>query len=154
MDDSFEEKKKKAQALLDEVEPNNYWNTSGIGKDAFPTEPDPKSIPKRTKEGRIPTEPENPWWINSEEDMYDFWVWVDRNSTPDGKMEPLQQSEIAKLLGCSPKKVHFIIKEAIEKLKENNLHLLLLEHLKEDPTGEAITIDANQFDTDDSDFEP
>lgn len=153
MEEDIEELKKRAFERLKSVEPRNYWNTSGAGKDTFPEKPDPKSIPKKTKEGRIPTEPENPWWIDSEEDMYDFWVWLDRNSTPDGKMESMQQAEIAKLLGCSPTKIHFIIKEAIQKLKDNNLHYILLEHMGEDPSGEAITINAADYDSDDSDFD-
>lgn len=155
-----EDKKKQALEKLKSVEPRNYWNTSGLGKDSFPLKPDPKSTPnkviKKDKQGnvkvRIPVEPENEWWIDSKEDQYDFWVWLDRNSTHDGKMEPMQQSEIGKMFGCSATKIHFIIKQAIEKLKASDNHLVLAEYLKEDPEDEAISVNASDYDTD-TDYE-
>ncbi len=51
-------------------------------------------------------------------------------------MEPLLQSEIAELFGCSSTKVHFMLKEALENLlqQENleDLEELLEEALKDD----------------------
>lgn len=66
-----------------------------------------------------------PWWINSPENNYSFWTWCRKRSYEDGYMDPLMQNEIAQLLGCSSTKVHFILKEAIEKLKQSkHLHIL------------------------------
>lgn len=133
------------------VKPRNYWNTCGKDRDSIPAEPCKDSIPQKDERGRITREPDNEWWIDSKEDNYCFWQWLARNSSPDGRMEPLQQNEIAKLFGCSPTKIHFIIKEAINKLKAKGLHLVLKDYIVSDPTDGAgdLPIDVNS--TDDSD---
>lgn len=123
-------------------EPRNYWNTAGTGKEYFPTEPRPNSIPTFNKAGRVTAEPEDEWWINSKEHQFCFWEYVRKNSQPDGSMEPLLQSEIAELFGCSSTKVHFMLKEAMDHLMtpENMQYLQdLLELSKEEPKEEPTS---------------
>lgn len=157
MDKDVEAFKKRAVEKLKNVEPRNYWNTSGKGRDCFPDEPDPKSIPKyrikRDQKGKeisrsIPVEPENPWWIDSEENQHDFWIWVNQRSLPDGRMEPLQQNEIAKYFGCSATKIHFIIKDAFVKLKANGSIYALMDYLSHESKNKAITVNPNELDKD------
>lgn len=105
----------------------NYWNTCGKDQDNIPRGPCHSSLPERSKNGRIIKEPQNEWWIDSAQDNYCFWQYVQRNSLPDGRMEALQQNEIAKLFGCSATKIHFLLKSAIQKLKESGE----IEHLKD-----------------------
>ena len=106
-------------------EPRNYWNTVGSKLENFPTNPRLESIPNFTKSGKILNEPKDPWWINSKKDNYCFWSYVRKHSNKNGYMEPLLQSEIAKLFGCSSTKIHFILKEALEELKnDDNIELL------------------------------
>ena len=117
-------------------EPRNYWNTVGKNLEFFPTTPRPNSIPKLSSTGKVLQEPKDEWWVNSSEHHYCFWEFVRKNSKADGTMEPLQQAEIANLLGCSSTKVHFLIKSALEELKsEKNLKLLedLFEMCQEEP---------------------
>jgi len=151
MDESL---KKKAIEKLKNVKPRNYWNTTGADKETFPIKPNPKNIPKKiTKKDihgnvkvRIPVEPENEWWIDSKIDNYDFWVWIARNSTSDGKIEPMQQSEIGKMFGCSATKIHFIIKHTIEKLKANGYHLILADYLSENLQSKSISANTSNYD--------
>lgn len=98
--------------------PRNYWNTSGKGKEYLPEETPLENIPEFTSDGRVSKEPKNPWWINSPEHHYCFWTYIDSISNPDGTMEPLLQADIAKLFGCSSTKVHFMLKEALDHLKQ------------------------------------
>lgn len=81
------------------------------------------------------------WGINSEKDNYCFWNFVKRRSDPEGNMLPMLQSEIADLFDCSPTKIHFIIKEAMQKLHDNGYleYLSLLsEHIPDpDERGES-----------------
>lgn len=102
-------------------------------------------------QGRITKEPENPWWIDSPEHGYCFWRWLQDKSTPDGKMEPMQQGEIAKLFGCSATKIHFIIKEAIQKIKAKGLDEVLVDYASSDPQNEAIRPDVSKYDSDSDD---
>jgi hypothetical protein len=110
----------------------NYWVTCGKEKEKIEKGPCSNSVPERSATGRIIKEPDNEWWINSERDGYCFWRWIQRNSLPDGRMDAMQQNEIAKLFGCSATKIHFIIKEAIEKLKNNGNIDLLKDFLEPD----------------------
>jgi hypothetical protein len=122
------------------VEPRNYWNTSGKNREFFPTEPLPDSIPTFNKHGRVIAEPKNEWWINSKDHHFCFWTYLKDKSQPDGTMEPLLQSEIAKLMGCSITKLHFMLIEAMEHLKspENMAALMDLNDLTEpEPQEEA-----------------
>jgi hypothetical protein len=107
----------------EDVQPRNYWNTSGKSKEFFPTEPHPDSIPTFNKHGRVVEEPKNEWWINSKDHHFCFWTYLREKSQPDGTMEPLLQSEIAKLMGCSITKLHFMLKEAMS-------HLMVDENMK------------------------
>jgi hypothetical protein len=108
-----------------EVQPRNYWNTSGKNREFFPTEPLPNSIPIFNKQGRIIEEPTNEWWINSATHHYCFWSYLKEKSQPDGAMEPLLQSEIAKLMGCSVAKLHSMLHDAMAALtSEENLKVL------------------------------
>lgn len=147
-------------------ESRTYWNTVGKDKEFFPKKPRPNSIPetmiKETKEGSktiVVKEPEDEWWINSKKDKYCFWSYIKRNSHPDGKMEPLLQSEIAELFGCSSTKIHFILKEALENLIESD-YLQGLEDLfeesqqdTEDLTNQSSLFnDIDPGDFDDSDY--
>lgn len=122
------------------LEPRNYWNTSGKGKEFFPTEPRPDSIPVMSKSGRIIQDPKDEWWINSAEHNYCFWSFLKSRSQPDGTMEPLLQSEIADLFGCSSTKIHFMLKEALDKLMApENMKILqsLLEMTDEEPMNDS-----------------
>ena len=108
-----------------DLSPRNYWNTAGVGREFFPTEPRVNCIPTFNKQGRVITEPQDEWWINSEKHHYCFWSFVKERSQTDGTMEPLLQSEIADLFGCSSTKIHFMLKEALDHLtSEENMNLL------------------------------
>lgn len=140
-----------------EVPPRNYWNTAGAGKEYFPAEPRANSVPTLNKAGRVITEPEDEWWINSKEDHYCFWEYVRKNSQPDGTMEPLLQSEIAELFGCSSTKVHFMLKEAMDRLTtDENMQILqdMFELCIEEPSDEPIHMEAaGQLEEPDEDTE-
>lgn len=152
--DDIEKRKKVALKRLTTVEPRNYWNTSGKDREFFPNKPSTNSVPLFDDNGKVVKEPKNPWWINSKEDQYDFWIWLVNNTNPDGTMEGLQQSEIARLLGCSATKVHFIIKNAIEKLKQNDLHWVLLDYMSTEPENvDSPEIDISSYDNEDPDIE-
>jgi hypothetical protein len=121
-------------------EPRNYWNTVGKDKEFFPETPRVESIPTLNKQGRVLDEPKDEWWINSLENQYCFWSYIKSKSHVDGTMEPLLQSEIADLFGCSSTKVHFMLKEAMDKLmSEDNMKILqdLFKLTEEEPTQEA-----------------
>ena len=100
-------------------EPNNYWNTCGIDAEFLPDAPCTDSTPEVDESGRVTKEPKNPWWINSKDHHYCFWKYVHEKSQPNGTMEPLLQAEIAQLFGCSSTKIHFMLKEALAKLRES-----------------------------------
>lgn len=121
-------------------QPRNYWNTVGAGKEYFPNEPRPESVPTFNKAGRVVTEPQDEWWINSKEHHFCFWEYVRKNSQPDGTMEPLLQSEIAELFGCSSTKVHFMLKEAMDRLTSpENMQILqdMFELSKDEPLEDS-----------------
>lgn len=128
---------------LVDLKARNYWNTVGKNKEFFPSEPRPDSIPTFNKQGRVLQEPQDEWWINSKEHNYCFWSYLRDNSQPDGTMEPLLQSEIAELFGCSSTKVHFMLKEAMDKLmSEENMKILqnLLNLTEEEPQEHNVEI--------------
>jgi len=146
-------------------ESRTYWNTVGADKEFYPKEPRPESIPqtivktiKGVEKTIVVKEPKDEWWINSKKDNYCFWSYIKRNSHSDGKMEPLLQSEIAELFGCSSTKVHFILKEALENLL-GSVHLDdigdLFEESQKDPEDltnqSAMYNDVDITDYDDSD---
>lgn len=144
------ERKREALKKLSKVQARNYWNTSGINREFMRSDkdPDPECTPQKDARGRIAKEPINPWWIDSPESGYCFWKWLRERSTPDGKMEPMQQHEIARHLGCSATKIHFIIKEAIRKIKIEGYDEILSEHLGSDPGREQIRPSASEYESD------
>lgn len=128
---------------LTDLRARTYWNTVGLNKEYFPTEPRPESIPTFNKHGRVLQEPQDEWWINSKEHNFCFWSYLREKSQPDGTMEPLLQSEIADLFGCSSTKVHFMLKEAMDKLMaEDNMQILqnLLNLTEEEPSEHNVEI--------------
>ena len=121
---------------LSDLKSRNYWNTSGKNTEYFPTEPRMDSIPTFNKQGRILQEPKDAWWINSKDHQFCFWTFLKSRSQSDGTMEPLLQSEIAELFGCSSTKVHFMLKEAMDNLmSEENMKILqnLMELTQSEP---------------------
>lgn len=141
---SLDDNQSKLVLIQTEVEPKprNYWNTSGLKKEFFPSEPRPESIPTLNKHGRVIQEPQDEWWINSKEHNYCFWSYIRDKSQPDGTMEPLLQSEMSKLFGCSSTKVHFMLKEAMDKLltAENIEVLQILHELSEEEPFEDVSL--------------
>lgn len=127
------------------LQPRNFWNTAGLSKEFFPTEPRPDSIPILNKQGRVIQEPIDEWWINSKDHHFCFWTFIQANSQQDGTMEPLLQSEIAELFGCSSTKVHFMLKEAMDRLtSEENMQILqnLFELTAEEPSEDMVPFSA------------
>lgn len=145
--------KRESIKKLNSIKPRNYWNTSGSAREFMRSKEDPDftAIPTKDANGRITKEPENPWWIDSPEHGYCFWTWLKDKSFADGKMEPMQQGEIAKLFGCSATKIHFIIKEAIEKIKAKGLDSVLSDYASHEPKGEAIRPDVSKYDNESDD---
>lgn len=144
---------------LEEVPERSFWNSCPRNLEQLPQEPCHMGKPERNSKGRIVKEPECPWWIDSVEHNYCFWAYVRANSTPDGKMDPMMQNEIAKMLGCSSTKIHFILKEAIAKIK-NGPYAYILEDfdpgmdLKEgDPEHSLGSLESAVSDTSDPDDE-
>lgn len=80
---------------------------------------------------------ESDWFINAPEYRNCFWRWVAEKSLPNGEMKPLFQHEIAEFLECSPTKVHFTIKESVEKLKQSEYLPYLAEALSGDVQSES-----------------
>lgn len=93
---------------LRRIEPHNFWNTCGSHAESMSDECE------CTLKGT-----ESPWFVHSSEHRNCFWRWIADRSLPNGEMKALYQHEIAELEGCSPTKVHFTIKEAVEKLKKS-----------------------------------
>ena len=89
--------------------------------------------PEKNEKGKLVKEPECPWWIDSEKDNYCFWRYLQNNSLPDGKMDSQLQNEIADKFACSSTKIHFILKEAVEKLKDSEYLDVLSDLAEEDP---------------------
>lgn len=96
---------------------SSFWNTCPVSYQLLPTSPCDHGKPS-FKGKKLDGEPSCPWWVNSEKHMYCFWRYVRDNSASDGSMKELQLSDIAKLLGWSSTKAHFIMKEAMEELTQ------------------------------------
>lgn len=109
------------------LEGRNFFNSCPQKFEYLPEAPCPHGQAQRDDNGKITKEPSCDWYIESERDNYCFWSFIRRRSDPDGNMLPMLQSEIAAMFGCSPTKIHFIIKDALQKLKDNGY----LEYLAE-----------------------
>lgn len=130
---------------------SNNWSIQKIKGPAWDVKCNDCQHEMLSVHGRISKEPENPWWVDSPESGFCFWRWIQSRSTEDGKMEPMQQHEIARHLGCSATKVHFIIKEAIKKIKAEGYDEILIEYMGGDVEGEPIRPDATLYDSDSED---
>lgn len=129
---------------LKETKVRNFWNTCPRKLDSLPDEPCGLGYESSKMRGNMT--PSCPWWVNSKEHNYCFWRWLKDKSTPDGKMDPLLQNEIAKLFGCSSTKVHFILKEALESLKKSEYLEILAEYVGEDTPevrGAGVSLDSH-----------
>ena len=107
------------KAKLDKLQGRNFFNSCPFKFEYMPEKPCPHGKVERNAEGKVVKEAACEWYIESKRDNYCFWNFVKRKSDPDGNMRPMLQSEIAEMFGCSPTKIHFIIKEAMQKLKDN-----------------------------------
>lgn len=97
---------------------HHFWNSCPRKLDYIPKEPCSQGKPTPLQNGRITSDPECEWWINSEKHGYCFWRYIRDKSKPDGSMKELLQSDLAVLFGCSSTKIHFILKEAMKELEE------------------------------------
>lgn len=103
----------------------NYWNTSGKGKEFFPTAPAADCVPIVNRHGYVLEEPKNEWWINSKKHHFCFWTFLRDHSQADGSMNPLIQTEIAQLFGVSPTKILIMLQEAMDQLMSSeNMEIL------------------------------
>lgn len=96
-------------------ESRNFWNT--CYQNGCTPEACEKRVPQKDENGKIQNDPECPWWIDSPEHNYDFWNFVRDRSDESGNMDFLYHYQIADYFGCSATKIHFILKEALEKLR-------------------------------------
>jgi len=112
---------------LDNTEIRNFFNTCPQKYEYLPETPCKHGKVERNEEGKLVKEASCEWYIESERDNYCFWSFIKRKSDPEGNMRPMLQSEIAEKFGCSPTKIHFIIKDAMKKLKDNGY----LEYLRQ-----------------------
>tara|TARA_R110000868_G_C10973188_1_gene771563 strand:+ start:93562 stop:93999 length:438 start_codon:yes stop_codon:yes gene_type:complete len=96
-------------------EGNNFWNCCPLQLKLMPTEHCEEGKPTFEK-NKVIVEPNCAWWLNSTKDNYCFWKYIKRVSSADGSMLELSQSELARLLGWSNTKTHFILKEAMDEL--------------------------------------
>lgn len=97
---------------------NNFWNSCPLQLEYLPTKVCHCGKPGFDKSGKIVKESKCEWWINSESHNYCFWRYINDKSDPDGFMNEMLQSDLAKLFGCSSTKIHFILKETMVELKE------------------------------------
>lgn len=110
----------------------NFWNTCPLELENLPQVTCNLGKPKIAKDGKVSVDPQCEWWINSPKHHYCFWKYIQEKSNPDGSMNELLQSDLAKLFGCSSTKIHFLLKEAMQQLKEKLLD-------KEIDTSDAIS---------------
>ena len=122
---------KAVEPLPPEPVSRNFWNSCPRNLEALPTEECHLGKPEKNKKGKIVKEPDCEWWIDSAEHNYCFWNYVQANSAPDGRMDPMMQNDIAKMLGCSSTKIHFILKEALEKIRNGPYAYILEEFAQE-----------------------
>ena len=118
-------------------EQRNFWNTCPRKLEYLPD----CACPQGKESRNLKNEEKHtcPWGINSKKHNYCFWKFLYDNSNSDGSIDPMMQNEIAKLFGCSSTKIHFILKEAMEKLKGNKdfeefKDFQIESKLNEDPT--------------------
>lgn len=111
---------------LKRTQVRNFWNTCPKKLDYLPNEE--CDLGKASAEMKSDAEPPCEWWVNSKEHHYCFWRYIQDVSLPDGRMDPLLQNEIAQLLGCSSTKIHFILKEGLEKLKKSEYLEILADY--------------------------
>lgn len=92
----------------------NFFNSCILQKEFLPE--------KECPEGNLGVTSRNiqgcPWYINSLEDHYCFWKWVQRRSDSDGDMTPLANKEIPKLLKIPASNANQLVMEALENLKK------------------------------------
>lgn len=124
------------------LQSRNFWNTCPKKLDFLPTEP--CDLGKAASEMKTDASPPCEWWVNSKEHHYCFWRYIQDVGLPNGKMDPLLQNEIAGLLGCSSTKIHFILKEGLEKLKKSE-YLDILSDYNQSETELDAGIDLNHF---------
>jgi hypothetical protein len=122
------------KVTLKEIEARNFWNTCPRKLENLPCEA--CSLGKQSSEA--PTEELEicSWSVTDTESHYCFWVWIHNQSLPNGKMDLTQQQHIAKLLGEKSSDIHFCIKEAVQKLRDNEN----IDILKEFDTGKDYEV--------------
>ncbi len=130
---------------INQVESHNFWNTCPRKLGLMPTTPCALGKCRKNPKGTIVEEAVCPWAIDAEKHHYCFWRYVQANSTPDGKMEPLLQNEIADFFGCSSTKIHFILKEAFKHLLESEYLEILGDFYG--PAGESKNFDGSAIDS-------
>lgn len=116
--------KPKPKTLAD-IKLRNFWNTCPLQLEQFPESA--CNFGKQSAKARSDTKVPCEWAVNSKEHHYCFWKWLRENSNNDGTMRPMMQSEISELMDCSSTKIHFIIKDAIRKLKKGSYAHILAE---------------------------
>ena len=134
--------------------PNNFWKVCPRKLDYLPESPCAKGCPVIVgKSRRVQEDPECPWWINSKEHNFCFWRYIHDQSSVDGVMNELVQSELAHLFGWSNTKTHFILKEAVEELTdalETYRAVELLKEIDDDDYREVMANSDFSFEEDDS----
>lgn len=93
---------------------NNFFNTCILNKEYLPEKECPEGV-LRVKSRNIKG---CMWFINSEEDKYCFWKWVQRKSDSEGEMTPIPNKEIPELLKLPVTKSSQLLAEAIENFKK------------------------------------
>ncbi len=137
-----EEKKSVVPIRL--IRSRNFWNSCPLKLDLMPDSP--CALGRESSQLKSNTPPSCEWWINSEEHNFCFWRWVQDISLPDGRMDPLLQNEIAKLMNCSSTKIHFILKEAFENLKNSDYIDVLKDYATTDAPatyGSGMNVEAS-----------
>lgn len=122
---------------MSKKESRNFWNTCPRNLDYLPEKPCAQGKPKLNSKGEVTEEPKCPWNINSEKDCYCFWKYIKTHSTPEGKMDDLNQKEISELLDCSLASVHILIRDGIKNLK-NKDNSEVLEELNSEEIGAEL----------------
>jgi len=116
-----------------------FWNKCPLKLELIPNTPCSEGKPILDKKNRLLEEPKCPWWVNSVEDCYCFWRYIQNHSDADGGLKETSQGEIAKLFACSPTRIHFQTKDAmaalVEICKAQELH-----NLKDDGSEEVYSI--------------
>ncbi len=98
---------------------SSFWGCCPRKLEYLPEEHCPDGIPEKSKDNRIIKSPPCDWWVNSPKHNFCFWKFIKDRSNPDGSMEELVQSDLAKLFGWSSAKTHAMLKEATEELTQS-----------------------------------